>query len=297
MSTDPTALEAAYRACTALTRERARNFYYSFLLLPAMKRRSIHALYAFCRYCDDYADEEIAPAEKLRLLADYRARLRDCFEGRPEGEVFVALKDTIDRYRLPRQHFEDIIDGVEMDLTVRRYATWPDLERYCYKVAAVVGLICIEIFGYKDPRARANGVDLGLAMQMTNILRDLREDMARDRVYLPLEDLERFGYGEDALRRGDDNAAFRALIAFEVARVRALFKSGGLLVPLVEPDARICPAALKGIYGTILERIAADPGRTLRERVSISTAHKLGLTLRLWLTTSSPLRTRSSAAG
>jgi phytoene synthase len=295
MTTAPADLTAAYAACTALTRERARNFYYSFLMLPADKRRSIHAVYAFCRYCDDYSDEEIPEPEKLALLEAYRDKLRDCYAGHPEGEVFRALAHTIERYRLPQRYFEDIIDGVEMDLTINRYATWDDLRGYCYKVAAVVGLICMEIFGYTDPRARDFAVDLGLAMQLTNILRDLREDIERDRVYLPAEDLTRFGYPEQDLRDGIANDAFRQLVAFEVDRARALFKTGGLLVPLVEPRSRICPAALKGIYGSILERIAADPDRVLRERVSLSTSRKLLMTLRLWLTTSLPIPSRPSA--
>jgi phytoene synthase len=288
---------SAYAFCTALARARARNFYYAFLLLPAEMRRAIHAVYAFCRYSDDYSDEDLPLAEKQRLLAGYRTRLRACFAGRPDNFVFVALKDTADRYQLPLQYFEELLDGVEMDLIVSRYATWADLERYCYLVAGVVGLICVEIFGYRDPRARTLGVQLGLAMQMTNILRDLQEDIGRDRVYLPQEDLARFGYSEEDLRRGIDNAAFRALMAFEIERTRALFARGRQLIPLVSPRARVCPAALASIYGTILDQIAADPGRVLCERVGLSGWAKMRLTLGSWLTNTLPLRSSSPAVG
>ena len=155
-------LDQAYAYCRSITRERAKNFYYAFITLPTAKRRAIYAAYAFCRLCDDDVDDVTDVDEKLRLLAEQREGLARTYVGAPEGRVFVALQDVISAYNIPREYLEEVINGVEMDISKARYPTFEELEEYCYRVASAVGLICIEIFGYKDPCAREHAVDWGL---------------------------------------------------------------------------------------------------------------------------------------
>ena len=271
-------LSAAYRHCQALTRREAKNFYYGFMLLPAARRRAIYAAYAFARQCDDIVDASLPVKEASARLAAQRRLLDSCLEGSPEGPVFTALADAVRRYDIPRDHFYRLIEGVETDLTVRRYATFDDLKRYCYLVASVVGLISIEIFGYKGgEEARGHAANLGIALQLTNILRDVQEDLQRGRVYLPEDELARFGYKEDFLRRGVANEAFQRLMAFQVARADEYFEEGRMLLPLLPRRARACVGVMAGIYRTILDDIGRRPETVLRQRVSLSAGQKLAL--------------------
>lgn len=193
--------------------------------------------------------------------------------------MFLALSDTARRFGVARDNLDLIAQGCEQDLAVTRYATWEELRGYCYQVASAVGLACLDVFGFKGDRqaAREAAVDLGLAMQLTNILRDVAEDLDRDRVYLPQEDLERFGVSEEQLAEGRSDAAWRALCAFEVERARALSRSGSRLIPHVRRRSRICPVALASIYGTLLDAIEARGHDVFRERVSLSGRRKLSL--------------------
>ncbi len=280
-----TSLEESYRFCEALTRDRARNFYFAFLSLPAQQRRAIYVAYAFCRGCDDYSDDDIELEQKVRLLAQYRDQLHACLKGEPEGPVFVALYDVVQRYRIPHEYFDDIISGVEMDLTVSRYATFEDLYTYCYRVASVVGLVCVEIFGYSDSQAKQSAIDLGIAMQLVNILRDIKEDSDRDRIYLPMEDLERFGYTESDLLQGVVNDQFVQMMAFQAERARHYFKEGSRMLPLVPFRSRSCPAILRGLYSELLKRIEANGYNVYHHRVRLSTPHKIWLAGKIWTTT------------
>lgn len=271
-------LQAAYRYCQELAKREAKNFYYGFILLPPAKRQAICAGYAFARRCDDIVDDDLEPEEKVRQLAEYRRRLEQCLRGHPSGPIFLALHDTILRYRIPPEHFWQLIDGVEMDLAVRRYPTFADLRRYCYGVASTVGLIAIEIFGYTNgQRARQHAEDLGIALQLTNILRDVREDAVRDRIYIPQDEMERFCCPEADILGGIANEASLQLMQFQVQRARAYFERGRKLLPLLPRRSRACTAVLQGIYGRILERIEARPCAVLRERVSLSGSQKLAL--------------------
>jgi phytoene synthase len=274
-------LEQAYRYCQELAKREAKNFYYGFILLPRQRRQAIYAAYAFARRCDDIVDEDLAPEEKVRRLGEYRQQLEQCLNGKPQGPAFLALHDAVRRYRIPPEYFYELMDGVEMDLTVRRYATFEELRRYCYGVASTVGLICIEIFGHRDGQAaRQHAVDMGIALQLTNILRDIREDVQRDRIYIPLEDLERFGYSEADVFGGVVNEPFLHLMRFQAQRARDYFERGQKLLPLLPRRSRACTAVLQGIYRRILERIEASPAVVLRERVSLSGGEKLALATR-----------------
>ncbi len=278
----PVPIEEAYRHCQALTREQARNFYFAFLPLPRERRRAIYAVYAFSRASDDYADEPIERARKLDLLEGHRRLLHEAFEGRPSGPVFTALADAAQRFRIPRDYFDGIIDGVLMDLTVTRYETFEDLRWYCYQVASVVGLICIEIFGYSDPKAKEHAEALGIAMQLVNIMRDVREDAERDRVYLPQAELRRFGYSEADLVRGVVNDSFIELMRFQGARARRYFAEGAKLLPLVPRRSRVCPAILRALYSRLLDRMEARGYHIFEGRVSLPTREKLWLAGKLW---------------
>ncbi len=275
-------LAEAYRACRAITREGAKNFYYAFLTLPGPKRQAIYAAYAFCRICDDIADEPDPDGDRARRLADVRASLQAAYAGAPRGDVFTALHDAVTRYSIPQRYFEDVIKGVEMDLSKKRYATFDELREYCYYVASAVGLICIEVCTFSDPKAVEYAIDLGIAMQLTNILRDVEQDTASGRIYLPQEDLHRFGYTEEELKAGVMNDSFRALMKFEADRARSFFASGSRLMPLLDRRARACPATMAGIYRRILDRIEAEGFNVFGRRVGLSKATKIALMARLW---------------
>ncbi len=270
-------LKTAYDHCKRVTRAEAKNFYYAFRTLPAKKRRAIYAAYAFCRLCDDIADGDLPLDEKRRLLEDARGRL-----GSDTHPVFRALRDTIDSFDIPVRYFHEVIDGVEMDLTTTRYGTFEELRVYCYRVASAVGLVCIEIFGYTDERAREYAVDMGLAMQLTNIVRDVREDSLRGRIYVPLDELERFGYTEPDLEQGVVNEPFRQLMEYQAARAREHFERGRRIVPLLSADSRACLALLHGLYSRILDRIEAAGFDVYSRRVGLGTHEKLLLLARLW---------------
>ena len=282
-------LTDAYKECRRITRREARNFYYAFLTLPAAKRRAIYAAYAFCRHCDDAVDEVASLDDKQAALQQLTARLDAAYRGRPDGPVFTALAHTAQTYEIPQSYFQDLIRGVEMDLANNRYRTFEDLRLYCYRVASVVGLICLQIFGYSHPKAREYAVDLGLAMQLTNILRDVQEDLARDRIYLPLEELQRFGYSEQQLKCEVRNNAQRRLIAFQVERAQSLFQSGAKLLPYLSPRSRACPAVLAAIYTRILRRISSNDYNVFGGRISLSDPEKLLVMTTTWLKSLLPL--------
>ena len=278
-------VEQAYDYCREVTRHTARNFYYAFLALPLEKRKSIYATYAFCHQCDDYGDEKRPLQDKARLLKEYRQELAQAYDATPRGPVFTALWDTAQKYDIPREYFDDVITGVEMDLEIFSYQTFDDLRQYCYRVASVVGLICIEIFGYDDFSAREHAVDLGIAMQLTNILRDLKEDSNRSRTYLPQEDLDAFGYSKEELKEGVLNESYTNLMGFQVERAREYFDRGKRLLPLLTFRSRLCAAVLRGIYSELLNRIEARDYDVFKVRIGLTTSEKVTLTGRIWLQT------------
>jgi len=271
-------LEAAYDHCQELTRREAKNFYYGFMLLPTTPRRAIYSAYAFARECDDIVDAGLPVEDAAAQLGEFRRRFERTLAGEPDGQVFHALGHTVRQYSIPHEYFTNLIDGCEIDLTRRRYETFDVLKDYCHKVASAVGLISIEIFGYRGgDKARKYAAELGVALQLTNILRDIQEDGERGRIYLPLDEIEWFGCTPEDLLAGRATREFRRLVLFQADRAREHFRQGRKLLPLLPPRARACVGVMAGIYASILDDIELDPGVVFRRRVSLGTGQKLAL--------------------
>jgi len=276
-------LAESYRYAESLTRAEAKNFFYSFRFLPRDKRLGICAVYAFSRRCDDTVDAveeaDIPEADARAGLAHLSSFLG---ESAPDDPLVPALQDTLGRFSIPRKPLDELIRGMGMDLVEKRYETFDELYKYCYRAASVVGLVCIEIFGYTNPEAPGLAVKLGIAMQLTNILRDVAEDHDRGRVYLPQEDLRRFGYSEEDLEQRALNDNFRELMQFEVARAQTYFRESAPLFDLVASDARGCPLLLKRFYSRLLEIIEKRRYDVFTKRPRLPLHEKLRLAGRLW---------------
>lgn len=271
-------LDAAYETCREITKRESSSFYYGFLMLPTIQRRAIYAAYAFARQCDDIVDGDLPLDEAERQLNVMEDSLRAALAGEPDGPVMKALRETVLRYKIPEEYLYGLIDGVRIDLTKRRYATFDELREYCYGVASTTGLICIEIFGYSGgERTRQYAEDLGIALQLTNIMRDISEDAERGRIYLPQDELEWFGYGEDDLAAGRVGPEFRRLMAYQAHRARDYYASGRKLLSRLPVRARACVSVMSGIYTSILDEIERSPGIVYKRRVGPSTSQKLAL--------------------
>ena len=233
---------------------RDTSFYYSFLVLPQAKRDAIVAVWDFCRAVDDTVDEpgQVPPAE---ALASWRQELARCYEGTPETRQGRALQPFIQQFNLPRQPFSDLIDGVEMDVSTCRYATFPALYEYCWRVASTVGLICIEIFGCTRPESKEYAINLGVALQLTNIVRDIATDLERGRIYLPQDDLARFDVSEADLEAGRPVDRVQRLIAFECERARGYYRNAAALLPRDDAKRLVAAEIMAGIYREILSRV------------------------------------------
>ncbi len=274
-------LDQSYRICERTARRTATNFYYCFLLLPRAKRRSMSALYTFLRHTDDLGDNP-QPADWRRTqLQRWRASLDEAMAGRFDSPVLPALVDTVVRYRVPLEYLHAVIDGVEMDLGEVRHATFDDLERYCYHVASVVGLACIHIWGFRGQQALEPARRCGVAFQLTNILRDLKEDALAQRVYLPTEDLERFDYTADELRRGVRDSRFKNLMRYEIARTERYYQDAAQLEPWLEPDGRRIFRAMLATYHGLLDEIRRIDGDVFGHRVRLSSWRKLRIATQL----------------
>jgi phytoene synthase len=285
-------LTIAYSVCRAIARGAAKNFYYGFLVLPKRKRQALCAVYAFMRRCDDIADDASLTLRDRRLkLADWLDSMHRAIEGRPTDDpVLLALSDSQRRFQVPVELLDQLAYGTAMDLkqeeeddeplfartasagatSAVRYATLADLYQYCYHVASVVGLVCIRIFGYRDPGAEVLAERCGLAFQLTNIIRDVKEDAAMDRIYVPQEDLDKFGLTAEDLRDRPDIARVRPLLAFEADRAREFYRSGEELVPMVSEDSQPGLWVLVTIYRALLEKIALKQYDVFTERVSLT---------------------------
>ena len=316
-------VDAAYAYCEELTRREAGNFYHSFKYLPEEQRKSICAYYAFCRRADDIADgdyvdifpgalgpndpeaiayrrelEELAAAkpviertefeDKLAQLFFFRKKLSTAYNRMSSTDpIFMALKHTVATYGIPREYMDDLISGMEDDLYTNRYQTFEELYSYCYRVASTVGLVCIDIYGHESTAAAREFAEAwGIAMQLTNIIRDVQEDAERDRIYLPLEDLERFGITEEDMMSGRrllEHPGWKPFVQEYCARVKAYRDKAFKLLPLLPKQSRYSPAAMMAFYSSILRRIERSGGDVFTERVKLSKAEKLTVAAGVYL--------------
>jgi phytoene synthase len=256
------------------------SFYYSFLFLPVPQRRAITALYAFCREVDDVVDECSDAGVALNKLEWWRTEIGNLYDGHAQHPVTLALQEALPRYDLERAHFEEIIDGMLMDIEHQRYQSYSELALYCYRVASAVGLLAAEIFGYTNRQTRKYAHELGLAFQLTNIIRDVREDAMRGRIYLPLDELAQFNVSEEDILNGTDSENFRALMRFEAERAHSLYAHAFELLPEVDRYAQRSGIIMAAIYESLLREIEEDGLDVLRRRVHLTPIRKLWIAWR-----------------
>jgi 15-cis-phytoene synthase len=277
-------LEESYALCERIARKTGKNFYYSFLVMPREKRAAMCAIYAFMRRSDDIADGAANPAVAMDGLGQWRMQVDAALNGGAAGEpILPALADTVRRYRIPLRHFHELLDGTEMDQTTTRYATFDELYRYCYRVASAVGLVVLPVFGYKDEAALVPAEACGIAFQLTNILRDVKEDAQMGRIYLPLEDLRRFGVSEDDIMSSRATQQFLELMKFEAERARGFYDKARPLQDMIDADSRGTLAVMIAIYGGILRKIEESNFAVFARRIRLSTAEKLWIVGKTWL--------------
>lgn len=275
--------ETPFQYCRRITKESATNFYWAITVLPDRQRQAVFAVYAFARKCDDIADSSFEISTKERQLNQLRETVSQVYEGKADDKLSEALMEVIERYGIPENLFQDLIDGVEMDLSKTRYRTFSELKEYCYRVASVVGLMLIEIFGYDEKVAREHAVRLGYGMQLTNIIRDVAEDLNRDRIYLPQEDLAKFDYSEQQLKDRVVNDNLYDLLQYEFDRAEKFFDLGRQLFPHLPTRARICPAGLYGIYYQLLQKMKSDGWHPFQDKPQISTFRKISAVFAQWI--------------
>jgi 15-cis-phytoene synthase len=277
-----TAVAAAYLHCRKIARSAARNFYYGFVLLPDAKRDALCALYAFMRGVDDVADEPGAVEEKRKRLGERRAEMNRALAGEDTRDpVWTALRDAVSRFGIPQRYLHDLISGAEVDLSVSSYETFDELRKYCYHVAGAVGLCCLYVFGFSDPQAPEAAEKMGIAFQLTNVLRDVRDDQAMGRTYLPREDLRRFGCDAEKLTGAGACQGAAALIRFETERAWQFYREGWKLLAMVSADSRAALWAMARIYSGILEKIERRGAAILNvERARLSAADKAWILIR-----------------
>jgi phytoene synthase len=259
------------------------SFYYSFLFLAAPRRRAITALYAFCREVDDVVDETAEMQIAAAKLAWWRAEVANLYRGNPQHPVTGALQPFIQEYALSQEHLNEIIDGMEMDLTQTRYLDWAALERYCHRVAGVVGLLAARIFGYRDARTLEYARDLGIAFQLTNIIRDVGEDARKNRIYLPMDELKRFDVPAADILNARETPQFNALMRFQDERARGWYDKA--LAALAAQDRRAQRPGLimAAIYKALLDEIGRDDFRVLSRRTSLTPLRKFWIAWKTWL--------------
>jgi len=270
------------RFVSRLTRKSRSNFFYAFLCLPRPQREALYAVYAFCRIVDDAVDVGRDRAAQRKELERWRAEIAEVYGGSPEHPAAQRLQEAVKIFPIPREALNEIIAGVEMDLDRSTYATFDELYPYCYRVASAVGLCCIEIFGYTDGRAREYAVNLGVALQLTNIMRDVQPDALAGRVYLPQEDLARFGVAADDLAAGRYTPAFVTLMEHEAARAHAYYERAWAALPHVDRRTLFAAEIMGRTYFALLDTIERRRFRVFGARVSVPTSRKLGIALSCW---------------
>jgi 15-cis-phytoene synthase len=287
-------IESAYKYCESVTKNHAKSFYFSAKFLPKHKQRPIYALYALCRHVDDEVDEaEVSSeAEAIAAVERWKLKLEAVYEGKSkntQGEnieqnlVLFAWEDLLKTYKIPQKLPLELMQGVLMDTHTNRYETFDELYIYCYRVASTVGLMSSEIFGYEKPETLEYAEALGIAMQLTNILRDIKEDAAMNRIYLPKEDLQRFGISEEEIFDSVFDAKFVEFIKFQIARARDYYSKCLLGIPLLEKDTRFCVLLAARIYGRILDEIEKQEYNVFKVRAHTTKLQKISLIPKIWL--------------
>ena len=275
-----------------ITARSRTNFYYSFSMLPRDEREAMNTVYAFCRTIDDVVDESDEPAvdsaesdiaRRRDRLNVWRREVERCYNGESNHPLLLPLAKVVQRFRIPQQYFLTLIDGMEMDLVKQRYATFEELREYCYRVASVVGLMCVEIFGYKYEETRDYAVNLGIAMQLTNILRDVKADKDKGRIYIPQEDLELFGVPEYDILLEQDTPRLKRLLAFEAERAKSFYLAARAQLHKDERITMVAAEIMDAIYFRLLEKIEHSDFDVFRRRISVSTPHKILIAVRFWI--------------
>lgn len=277
-----TTLERAAQPVDVIARQSQTNFYYSFLFLPPLKRKAIETVYAFCRLMDDIVDEDVKVADARTELLRWRQEIRDCFVGHPVTSLGKTLQEILKVFPIKEQYFQDLITGMEMDLTKQRYSSFGDLERYCYHVAGVTGLMCIEIFGYQHESAQEYARNLGNALQLVNIARDLKEDAQRDRIYLPQDELVQFNYSEAQLMASVYNDNFTSLMQYQCQRAESFFQKAQQSLNPADRKSMVAAEIMGRIYHGVLEQIIATKYNVFEHRIKLSKLAKVLLALKAW---------------
>jgi phytoene synthase len=259
------------------------SFYYSFLFLPQEKRRAITALYAFCREVDDIVDECKDPNVARSTLSWWRSQVDEIYGGKPQHPVALALAPVTSKFNLAKEHLLEIIDGMEMDLDQPRYADFKSLQLYCYRVASVVGLLSVEIFGYSDRQTLKYAHDLGIAFQLTNIIRDVGEDARRNRIYLPLDELQQYNVTASDILNANESENFKKLMAFQIERAERYYQQALSHLPAIDRKSQRTGLIMAAIYRATLDEISASGCHVLKERISLTPLRKLWLAWTTWL--------------
>lgn len=281
--------EEAHAYCTAKTKASGSNFYYSFYFLPRFRREAMYTVYTFCHEVDNAVDDPPPGTNPQEQLSQWRQEIKAVYQGTPQYPVTISLAAHVKQLGIPEEYLQELVTGMEMDLTHTRYATFDELYPYCYRVASIVGLICLKVFGTQDPRAQEYAINLGVAFQLTNILRDVGADADRQRIYLPQEDLARFKYTEQQLFAKTNSSEFLELMQFEATRAHAFYdKAQAVYDTLSRSDRQSLLAAeiMRGVYFRILTRIQHSNYAVFESRISLSTPLRMLIAISSWLRTS-----------
>lgn len=277
--------QEAQAICTAYTKKSGSNFFYSFFFLPQQRRDAMYTIYAFCKIVDSAVDEPAPGSQPLEEVAKWREEVSATYRGHPTQPVTISLAAHLRTFDIPEILLQDLITGVEMDLTINRFATFSELYQYCYRVASVVGLICLRIFQTQSPAAEEYAVNLGLAFQLTNILRDLKGDAELNRIYLPLEDLQRFGYSEEALLQQRSSPALVELVKFECERARSYYQKAHEILATLPPSdqkALVVSEIMRGIYSRILQQLEERHFQPFGPRIRVLPLQRLVIAAKIW---------------
>jgi phytoene synthase len=273
-------LSKAYEYCHQVTRKADTNFYLGFTFLPKDKRNAVYASYAFCRYADDIVDEMKGKGVEALILR-WERDLDNAYVGKATHPIMVAMADAVKRYRIPKEPYKGLIAGCKMDLTIKRYRNFQELLQYCDLVATTIGKISLHIFGYKNPNAKKYARYLSIALQLTNILRDVGEDARKGRIYIPVDELERFGYSESELMRGVMNTQYYRLMKFQVGRAREYYRKAYEVTKLMSADSRFAAVMMGAVYARILDKIERQGYTVFEGETKLSEFEKKMLTLQM----------------